>query len=375
MKQLNGVIASGDGLTFPGQISFGERIERIETASGGDDYLLPGFIDLQVNGSHGIDVMTAAPEELAMLGGHLARDGTTAFLPTAVTAPLDQIERAHNAIATAMGEQAGRSGVSAPHAQAAILGMHLEGPFISPARLGAHPPLNLEPRGAPLECVLGLQRLRLVTLAPELPGAPEAIRRLCAREVVVSIGHTDASLAEAEIGIAAGARMFTHLFNAMRPLRHRDPGVITAALLPSAAMPAVIPDGVHVDPAVLKLVYQARGATGMILTSDRVALGGEAGDASRSVGRASARVKDGAVRLADGTLAGSVISMLDGTRLMVERVGASIGAIAMMTAANPAALLGLDDRGRLKIGMRADLLLLSRDLKLKAVFIGGREIS
>jgi N-acetylglucosamine-6-phosphate deacetylase len=303
MKQLNGVIASGDGLTFPGQISFGERIERIETASGGDDYLLPGFIDLQVNGSHGIDVMTAAPEELAMLGGHL------------------------------------------------------------------------EPRGEPLECVLGLKRLRLVTLAPELPGAPEAIRRLCAREVVVSIGHTDATLAEAEIGIAAGARMFTHLFNAMRPLGHRDPGVITAALLPSAAMPAVIPDGVHVDPAVLKLVYQARGATGMILTSDRVALGGEAGTASGPVGRAPARVKDGAARLADGTLAGSVISMLDGARLMAARVGASIGAIAMMSAANPAALLGVQDRGRLKIGMCADLLLLSRDLKLKAVFIGGREIS
>ncbi len=169
--------------------------------------------------------------------------------------------------------------------------------------------------------------------------------------------------------------MFTHLFNAMRPLRHRDPGVITAALLPSAAMPAVIPDGVHVDPAVLKLVYQARGATGMILTSDRVALGGDAGTASRPVGRAPARVKDGAARLADGTLAGSVISMLDGTRLMVERVGASIGAIAMMSAANPAALLGVQDCGRLKIGMRADLLLLSRDLKLKAVFIGGREIS
>ncbi len=371
MRHLSGVIASGDGRAFAGRVGFGARVETIEAAgSGGGDYVLPAFIDLQVNGSHGIDVMTASPEEIASLAGHLVGEGTCAFLPTAVTAPLEKIERAHAAIAGAMTAQAGAGATGA-----AILGMHLEGPFISPARLGAHAPLNVEPRGAPLDRVLGLEKLRLVTLAPELPGALDAIRRFCARGVVVSIGHTDAALAEANAGIAAGAQMFTHLFNAMRPLHHRDPGVIAAAMLARDAKPAVIPDGVHVDPAMLALVYRVRGAEGMLMTTDKVALGGEGSAVSRHVGRASARVEAGAARLADGTLAGSVISMLDGVRLMVEKVGVSVGEVAIMTSANPAAMLGLPDRGKLKPGMRADLLLLSNQLELKAVFIGGREVT
>ena len=374
MKHLSGAIASGDGRTFAGRAGFAERIETVEAAStGGDDYILPGFIDLQVNGSHGIDVMTASPDELASLAGHLAREGTCAFLPTAVTAPLAQIERAHAAIAGAMAAQTG--GFDARAAGAAILGMHLEGPFISSARLGAHPPLNLEPRGVALDLVLGLEKLRLVTLAPELHGALDAIRRFCARDVVVSIGHTDATLAEAEAGIAAGARMFTHLFNAMRPLRHRDPGVIAAAMLARNAKPAVIPDGVHVDPAMLALIYRARGAAGMLMTTDKVALGGESAGGLRHAGGASARAEAGAARLGDGTLVGSVISMLDGARLMVEKVGVSVGEVAMMACTNPAAMLGLEDRGKLKSGMRADLLVVSRELKLKAVYIGGREVT
>ncbi len=369
MKHLSGVIAPGDGRTFGGRVGFGERIETIDSAASdaGDDYILPGFIDLQVNGSHGIDVMTAGPDGIAALAVHLAREGTAAFLPTAVTAPLDQIERAHAAIAAAMAAAVGAS--------AAILGMHLEGPFISSARLGAHAPLNLEPRGDALERVLGLEKLRIVTLAPELSGALEAIGRFGARGVVVSIGHTDATLAEANAAIAAGARMFTHLFNAMRPLRHRDPGVIAAALLTREATPALIPDGVHVDPAMLALVYRARGAKGMLLTTDKVALAGEPIAASRHVGRAPARVEAGAARLGDGTLAGSVISMLDGIRVTVEQAGVSVGEAAMMASANPAAMLALEDRGQIKPSARADLLLLSRQMKLKAVFIGGREIA
>ncbi|MFI5351400.1 MAG: N-acetylglucosamine-6-phosphate deacetylase [Candidatus Binatales bacterium] len=374
MKHLSGAIACGDGRTFAGRVGFAERIETVEAASaGGDDYILPGFIDLQLNGSHGIDVMTASPDELVSLAGHLAREGICGFTPTAVTAPLEQIERAHAAIAGAIAAQTHSHDTSA--AGAAILGMHLEGPFISSARLGAHVPLNLEPRGIALDRVLGLGNLRVVTLAPELHGALDAIRRFCARDVVVSIGHTDATLAEAEAGIAAGARMFTHLFNAMRPLRHRDPGVIAAAMLAREAKPAVIPDGIHVDPAMLALVYRVRGAAGMLMTTDKVALGGESAGASRQVGRAYARVEAGAARLADGTLAGSVISMLDGARLMVEKVGVSVGEVAMMASANPAAMLGLEDRGKLKPGGRADLLVLSRELKLKAVYIGGREMS
>lgn len=371
MKSLGGVIARPDGSAVNGVVTFTDRISALEASDrAGDDYILPGFVDLQVNGSHGIDVMRASAEDLDALARHLAREGTTSFLPTAVTAPMEQIERAHAAIADARESHAGNGA-------AAILGMHLEGPFISPLRLGAHPPLNLEPRGEALERVLAMRALKIVTLAPELVGALDAIGKLVARGVVVSIGHSNATLEEARAGIDAGARMFTHLFNAMRPLGRRDPGVIAAALAPSPALAAVIPDGVHVHPEVLAIAYRSRGQHGMILTTDKVALAATVPGATDTIGRARARVDRGAARLPDGTLAGSVISMLDGVRLLVDQVaniGAGIGAVALMAATNPARLVGANDRGRIEVGARADLIVLDRQLRLKAVLIGGCEL-
>ena len=181
-----------------------------------------------MNGSHGVDVMGGTADGSSNSAATLAREGTTAWLPTAITSPLDHIEQVHRAIADAIDIRARNA-----HRERAILGMHLEGPFISPLRLGAHPRLNLEPRGEAFERVMALEHLKLMTLAPELPGALDAIRRLTSRGVAVSIGHTNATFDEAAAGIAAGARMFTHLFNAMRPLHHRDPGVVAAALATS----------------------------------------------------------------------------------------------------------------------------------------------
>ena len=368
--QLSGVIARPDGSLMRGRVAFSDRITAIEPASnGGNDYILPGFVDLQANGSHGLDVMNASSEEIATLSRHLAREGATAWMPTAVTAPIEKIAQVHESIASAY--ENSRQSNSAD--SAAILGMHLEGPFISPHRLGAHPTLNLEPRGDAFERVLALRALRLITLAPELPGGIEAIRRLTARDVVVSIGHTNATLDEANAGIAAGARMFTHLFNAMRPLNHRDPGVIAAALAPSPAFAAIIPDAVHVHPAMLRLAVAARGKDGIILVTDKVALAHTSG-VEKNVGRARAAIRDGAARLADGTLAGSIISMLDGVRVMVEKAGVSLGDAAVMAATNPARLVGANDRGRIDVGARADLIVLSPALELKSVHIGGREI-
>jgi N-acetylglucosamine-6-phosphate deacetylase len=154
--------------------------------------------------------------------------------------------------------------------------------------------------------------------------------------------------------------MFTHVFNAMRPLHHRDPGIVAAALLPSPAYAAAIADGVHVDPAVLRIIFAARGAHGIILVSDKVAQAGGS---------------DGAARLADGTLAGSGSSVLDGLRLMVEKVGVSVGEAAVMAATNPARLLGLSNRGRVEVGCRADLMVLDRELKLKTTIIAGQELA
>ncbi|MGB3550877.1 MAG: N-acetylglucosamine-6-phosphate deacetylase [Candidatus Binatus sp.] len=369
--KLSGCIATPDGSLVHGRITFTDRITALESASDGgdDDYILPGFVDLQVNGSHGIDVMNASADALATLSRHLAREGATAWMPTAVTAPIEKIAQVHESIAGAIENSRLDNSADA----AALLGMHLEGPFISPLRLGAHPALNLEPRAEAFERVLAMRALRLITLAPELPGGFDAIRRLTARAVVVSIGHTNATLEQANAAIAAGARMFTHLFNAMRPLNHRDPGVVAAALAPSPALAAIIPDGVHVHPAMLRLASRARGKDGMILVTDKVALANASGS-EKNVGRARASVRDGAARLDDGTLAGSIISMLDGVRVMVEKAGVSIGDAAVMAATNPANLVGAGDRGRIQAGARADLIVLSRALELKSVFIAGREI-
>ncbi|HLI80816.1 MAG TPA: N-acetylglucosamine-6-phosphate deacetylase, partial [Candidatus Binataceae bacterium] len=326
-------------------------------------------IDLQVNGSHGIDVMAASADGILEISRNLAREGTTAWLPTAVTAPIDRLEKVHRAIGEAIARQQHDD-----RAGARILGMHLEGPFISPLRLGAHPKLNLEPRGEPFERVMALEHLKLVTLAPELPGALEAIHRLTSRGVLVSIGHTNATFEQASAGIAAGARMFTHLFNAMRPLNHRDPGVIAAALTNDVAMPAVIPDGVHVAPEILRLVYMARTARRMILTTDKVSLAATGPDASMTVGRESACIVDGVARLPDGTLAGAIISMLEGARVM-HKIGAGVGELAMMAAANPASMLAQTRRGMLQRGAVSDIIVLGDALELKAVFLAGCELN
>jgi N-acetylglucosamine-6-phosphate deacetylase len=368
MKRLGGLIACPDGSIQSGRIEFSERLQAVgPSAAEGDDYIIPGLVDLQVNGSDGIDVMEAPAEALAALSENLAMEGTTGWLPTAITAPLARIELVHSEIGAAMAGQ-DRGGRLAC---AAILGMHLEGPFIAPNRLGVHPPLNLEPRGEALERVLALKSVRLVTLAPELAGGCEAIRRFCQRGAIVSIGHSDATFEQAKLAIAAGARMFTHVFNAMRPMHHRDPGVVAAAMLPSPAMAAIIPDGVHVDPVMLRLLHRSRSAAGMIITTDKSA---SAGAPPHATAPGEFVIARGAARTADGTLAGSIISMLDGVRLMVEKVGVGVGEAALMGATNPSTLLGLEDRGRLVPGARADLIMLSRDLKLKAVFIGGREL-
>lgn len=309
--------------------------------------------------------MHADAASLRCLAAKLALVGTTGFLPTAITSPIERIEAVHEQLSRAMRSQASDGGAG----EAAILGLHLEGPFISGRRLGAHPRLSIDPAAEAFERVARLSNLRLLTLAPELDGALEAIGRLRARGVIVSLGHSDADFERTLSAIDAGARMFTHLFNGMRPLHHREPGIIGAALRPSSALVAVIPDGVHLHPEVLRLIRRLRGVKGMVLVSDSILLAGSPASDSKAL-----KVEGGAARLADGTLAGSIISLLDGVRLMVESCETGVGEAAVMAATNPARLLGLPDRGATKPGMRADLLILDRALALKAVFVGGREI-
>lgn len=306
-----------------------------------------------------------------------------------ITSPLETIERCDAVIAEAIAAQrelakeAPTSGRARTGAN--ILGMHLEGPLISPMHLGVHPALNLLPEGDALERILRLKTLKLITLAPELDGAIAAIAQFAARGIAVSIGHTGASYAQAMAGVDAGARMFTHVFNAMPPLHHRAPGVVGAALSRSTgARSALIPDGVHVDPLICQLLASTRGWPGIIVTTDRVALAGTDGLSRPMFGGTlkQARVEGGAVRLPDGTLAGSVITMLEGLRLLYPPADNNC-VWPQPAALNPALVLGLADRGRVadlpsyparRSPLRADLIVLDRDLRLKAVFIGGREI-
>jgi N-acetylglucosamine-6-phosphate deacetylase len=364
----------------PARIGFDRTILSIQRSrSAVTDRVLPGFIDLQINGAYGVDVMAASARDLLQLAHCLAHEGTTAWLPTVITAPLATIERCDAIIAEAMAAQhamalAAKRGSRQP-CGATILGMHLEGPFISPARRGAHPPLNLLPQGEPLERALALRTLRLVTLAPELDGALDAIPRFVARSVVVAIGHTDASYEQAVAGLHAGATMFIHLFNAMPPLHHRAPGAVgaAAALADRDVGPyvGVIPDGIHLHPATLRLVSGLR----LVFTTDRVSVAGD-GDAATIFGQPNSgiRVTGGAARLADGTLAGSTITMLDGARWMMNELGGDWERVAEVCARNPARVLGLHDRGAIALRRRADLVLLDRELNLQAVYIGGREI-
>jgi N-acetylglucosamine-6-phosphate deacetylase len=362
-------------------VSFDQAITKLRKRRiNCHDFILPGFIDLQINGAYGIDVMSASADELLDLSQRLAREGITGWLPTVITAPLQTIERCDRVIAAAMTAQSDAVDDPSAAPSAAILGMHLEGPFISQRRLGAHPPLNLDPAADALERILALRTLKLITLAPELDGAVDAIRQLVARRVAVSLGHSDATYDQALAGVAAGARMFTHVFNAMRPLHHRDPGIIGAALTPSPAAAAMIPDQVHVHPAAFAAVRAARTVRQTVVTSDRVAVAASDLPSTPPIFGSGehAEFRDGAARFADGTLAGGVVTLLDGLRLTLNDpvFGRELDpfAYAQMAAAGPAHLLDLTDRGAIVPGKRADLIVLDHALNLKAVFVGGREI-
>jgi N-acetylglucosamine-6-phosphate deacetylase len=375
LRELSGILALSDESAT---VRFDRKITRIRKhrSTRFRDYLLPGFIDLQINGAHGIDVMAASAADLLRLAHDLAHEGTTAWLPTVITSPLDTIERCDAVIAEAMAaqremERAATRGSHQP-VGAMILGMHLEGPFVSPKRLGAHPPLNLLPRGAALDRILALDSLKLITLAPELDGALEAIPRFVRRGVTVSLGHTNADYDRAIAGLQAGATMFTHLFNAMPPFHHRAPGPIGAAAGKLRPWVTVIPDGVHVHYTVLRLCSGLE----TVFVTDRVAvtdadLVSETLFGQRCVGL----YRDGwAARLADRTLAGSTITMLESARIMARDLAGGMMGAVRATSTRPACALRLRDRGRIAPRARADLILVDRRLDLKTVVIGGREI-
>ncbi len=327
-------------------------------AVGNEDaaWIVPGYIDGHVHGGGGAQFNTADPDEVATAVAFHARHGTTALLATTVAAPASELEAALGAI--------GRAG---------ILGAHLEGPFISRERPGAmDPDTFIAPDRHLLERLLSAGGVRMVTLAPELPGALELVRMLARAGVVASLGHSDATYAEARAAVQAGARSVTHLFNAMRPLHHREPGILGAGLDLTALGCELICDGVHVAPAALRVAARAKGPGGVRLVTDAMEAAGLS-DGSYRLGGASVRVSGGrAVIAGTDTIAGSTLTMDAAVRGAVRLMGVPVEEAVAMASAAPARLLGVADRkGAIAPGMDADLVLLDEDLCVRGTLIGG----
>ncbi len=350
-----------DGVLVRGDVSVEEGVvTAVGLAPGRGSIAVPGLVDLQVNGLQGIDVMHATSDEIVELGLALARTGVLAYQPTLITAPPDLTRLA---LAT-IGEAAGRS-------VARILGAHLEGPFISRERAGAHPAENLQAPDLDLlaSFLLCGCPVTTVTLAPELQRAGELIDALCESGIVVSLGHTDASAAIAHAAFDQGATTVTHLFNAMRPFGHRDPGVAGAALSRPDVVVQLIADGVHLAPeAILTAWRAARGR--IALVSDVIAAGG-LGDGAFRLGPVEVTVIDGVSRRSDGVLAGSVRPLAWGLRMLVELGVPIVEAIDAVTR-TPARILGVEgELAALRPGAPADIVVLDDSFAVERVMLGG----
>lgn len=362
MTTIAGQILTPDGWVR-GRLRCTAAIEAIEPAPNApeDRFVLPGFIDLHVHGGDGADCMTGADAVLRMARFH-ARHGTTALLATTLTAPKAELLAAFRGIGAAM--------VTDDPAAARVLGAHLEGPFISPQALGAQPPFAIAPDLGLVEELTALAPIRVATVAPEIDPDGALLRHLSARDTRVQIGHTACTYAEAVAALRAGAAGFTHLFNAMSGLHHRRAGAAGAALA-HAHWAELILDFVHVEEGAARVALRA--IPNVYCITDAVAATGMPPGEYR-LGEHRIFKEGNAVRLADGTLAGSVLTMDRALRNLLH-LGVPMEGAARRCATVPADYLGLEERGRLVPGAVADLVMLDPAGRLEAVFLEGRPIA
>jgi N-acetylglucosamine-6-phosphate deacetylase len=339
----------------------GAPVGEAPVRASGHPLVLPGFIDLHVHGGGGSDIMEGAGAATRVAQVH-AGHGTTALLATTMTAPTYDLEAAFAGLRSPCGERAPRS--------ARVLGVHLEGPYINAARLGAQPdftrPVSLEE----LARLHAIAPIRLITLAPEVAGNMEQIKTLCEAGYLVQLGHTSGSYEEGVQALARGARGFTHLFNAMTPLHHRAPGMAGAALA-HARYAEIIPDLLHVHPGALRVAL--RSIPCLYCVTDSTAATGMP-DGEYRLGRQHVTKCLGGVRLADGTLAGSTLTMDQALRNLVDGLGLGLAEASMRLSTHAADYLGLADRGRLAPGAWGDVVVLDRDLQLTDVYVEGASI-
>jgi N-acetylglucosamine-6-phosphate deacetylase len=338
----------------------------------GEGILAPGFIDIHIHGGAGHDVMEAGADALPPIERLLAAHGVSSYFPTTVTAPMEATLSALARLADAI-DAAEKS--SARDLRARPLGIHLEGPFISHKRRGVHPPENLlTPSVAAFDRFWQAARghIRVLTIAPELPGAVEVIAEASARRVCVSLGHSDADLNAARAGIAAGARHATHTFNAMRPLDHRDPGILGEVLTDSRLSADIIADGIHLDPIIVELFLKAKGPDAAVLITDATAATGMP-DGRYRLGSLEVEVKDGRC-MVGGKLAGSVLNMDRAVRNVVQFARWELQQAVRLATLNPARVAGVKQGGALEAGAPADLVVLSPSGEVRQTIIRGAGI-
>lgn len=326
-----------------------------------DLILTPGLIDLQLNGAFGLD-FTADPTTIWSVAQQLPHYGVTGFLPTLITAPHATIASAQEVIGAG----------PPPHFRGATaLGLHLEGPFLNPAKRGAHNPAYLQTPSPEFAAGWSSENgVRLVTLAPELPGALELVRVLRSRGIVISAGHSMADYSQAIAGFDAGITYGTHLFNAMPPLDHRAPGLPGALLTDPRVTVGIIPDGVHVHPALVDLAFRAKGTARLSVVTDAMAaLGNPPG--RYVLGDFPVKVDESSARLDDGRLAGSILKHVAALRNLVAFTGCSLREALATFTTTPAVVLNLQDRGRIAPGYYADLVLFTPELHVAATYVEG----
>jgi N-acetylglucosamine-6-phosphate deacetylase len=370
MKRLSGHILTPQGFVA-GDIEFADagRIARIAgtpialqaVRDSTEPLVLPGFIDLHVHGGGGRDIMEGGDAAARVAELH-ARHGTTALLATTMTAPTADLETAFAALKPVCPGHSARA--------ARVLGVHLEGPYINGGKLGAQPDFARPVDAAELKRLHGMAPIRLITLAPEVPGNMEAIESLVAAGHRVQLGHTLGSYEDGIDALARGARGFTHLFNAMTGLHHREPGMVGAALA-HAQYAEIIPDLLHAHAGAIRVALRAIPC--LYCVTDSTAASGMP-DGEYRLGRHKVTKCLGGVRLADGTLAGSTLTMDQALRNLVEVLGLDLADASRRVSTHAADYIGVTDRGRLVAGAWGDAVVLDRDLNLMDVYVEGASI-
>ena len=334
--------------------------------------LAAAFLDVHIHGAAGHDVMEATPQALNTIGRFLASHGTGSYLATTVTAPLDVTLRSLSGLARLLAKAPNPADL-----EATPMGIHLEGPFVSHAKRGVHPPeYLLAPDTGVFDRLYEAAEghVRLMTLAPELPGAAELAAHATARGVRVSVGHSNATAAETRAAIAAGAVSATHTFNAMRALDHHEPGILGVVLTTDNLFAELICDGIHTDPELVKLWWRAKGPKRAILVTDAMSATGMP-DGEYQLGGFTVQVADGKASMG-GVLAGSLLTLDRALTKFLAFTGAPLEQALQLLTANPAAMTGLGDRaGSLAVGQPANFVAVDGQGALVASVLGGKEVS